>query len=120
MMLPRLGTTAGAVKELRKQMAEHREYCGVVLQELRGAANAGLRRSRDVGVGGRQNAAEREDSDMGTADLDEMTATVKRLQEEVWVVQETVGNIRAEVQWVAEGGESKAQNLHGEVEGMQM
>ena len=34
------------------------------------------------------------------------------------VLQETVGNIGAEVQWVAQGGESKAQNLHGEVEGI--
>jgi len=60
------------VDEVRKQMAEHREYCNAVLRELRGYATAGFQYSRDMGVGGMQNvAAEKEDSDTGTADLDE-------------------------------------------------
>ena len=118
-MLPRLGNTSAKVDEVRTQMAEHREYCSTVLRELRGYVNAGIQHSRDMGVGGMQNvAAEGEDSDTGTADLDEMTAAMQGFQEEMRVLQETVDNIGAEVQWVAQGGESKAQNLQGEVEGV--
>jgi prefoldin subunit 5 len=118
-VLPRLGVTSAKVDEVRKQMAEHREYCSAVLRELRGYATAGFHNSRDMGVGGMQNvAAEGEDSDTGTADLDEMTAAMQGFQEEMRVLQETVDNIGAEVQWVAQGREAKAQNLQGEVEGM--
>jgi len=120
-VLPRLRNTSAKVDEVRKQMpvAEHREYCSAVLRELRGYATAGFQHSRDMGMGGMQNvAAEGEDSDTGTADLDEMTAAMQGFQEEMRVLQETVDNIGAEVQWVAQGGESKAQNLQGEVEGV--
>jgi hypothetical protein len=121
-VLPRLGNTSAKVDEVRKQMAEHREYCGAVLRELRGYAAAGFQHSWVMGVGGMQNVvqsvAEGQDSDTGTADLDEMTAAVQGLQEEMRVLQETVGNSGAEVQWVAQGAESKIQNLHGEVEGV--
>jgi hypothetical protein len=121
-VLLRLGNTSAKVDEVRKQMAEHREYCGAVLRELRGYAAAGFQHSWDMGVGGMQNVvqsvAEGQDSDTGTADLDEMTAAVQGLQEEMRVLQETVGNIGAEVQWVAQGGESKIQSPHGEVEGV--
>ena len=66
-VLPRLGDTSAKVGELRKQMAEHREYCSAVLRELRGYATAGFQHSRDMGMGGMQNvAAEGEDSDTGT------------------------------------------------------
>ena len=34
-----------------------------------------------------------------------MTAAMQGLQEEMRVLQETVGNIGTEVQWVAQGGE---------------
>ena len=117
-VLPRLGNTLATVDEVQKQMAEHREYCGAVLRELRGAAIARLRHSRDVSVGGVQNVAEGDGSDMGTVEPDEMTAELRTLQEEVRMLQEAVGNIGVEVQWVAQGGESKAQNLQGEMEGV--
>ena len=46
-----LGNTSAKVGEVRKQMMEHREYCGVVLRELRGPAMAGLQHSRGCGRG---------------------------------------------------------------------
>ena len=97
-------------------MAEHRRYCGEILQELRGYATAGLQQSRSVGVDAVQSAAEEQDSDTEMVDLDETMAVMQMLQEEVRVLQEDVGNIRAEVQWVAQGRESKAQVLQREVE----
>ena len=75
---------------------------------------------------GVQNFAEGEGSDPGTAEPDERTAEVQRLQEEVRMLQEAVGKIGVEVQWVAQGGESRAQSLQvamedvwGEVRGLQ-
>ena len=72
---------------------------------------AGFQYSRDADVGGMQNVTEGEGSDTGMAEPDERTAEIQRLQEEVWMLQEAVGNIGVEVQWVAQGGESRAQNL---------
>ena len=65
-----------------------------------------------------QSAAERQDSDTETADLDEMKAAMQMLQEEVRGLQEAAGNIGAEVQWVAQGGESKVQRLQELVESL--
>ena len=106
LVLPRLDTTSGAVEELWKQMTEHRRYCGEILRELRGYATAGLQHSRNMGVDAdaMQNVAEGEGSDTGTAEPDERTAEIQRLQEVVRMLQEAVGNIGLEVQWVAQGG----------------
>ena len=55
-VLPRLpvGAAAGAVEEVRKQMVEHRVYCGAILWELRGVMVAGItcsqRQFQDFGV----------------------------------------------------------------------
>jgi hypothetical protein len=86
-VLPWLGDTSAKVNEMRTQMAEHREYCGAVLRELRGAAMAGFQHSRDVDMRGVQSvaesAAEGEGSDTGTEEPDERTAEIQRIQEEV-------------------------------------
>ena len=114
--LPRLDTTSGAVEELWKQMTEHRRYCGEILRELRGYATAGLQHSRNMGVDAVQNVAEGKGSDTGTAESDERTAEIQRLQGEVRMLQEAVGNVGVEVQWVAQGGESRAQSLQRAME----
>ena len=65
-----------------------------------------------------QSVAERQDSDTETVDLNKMKAVMQMLQEEVRVLQEAVSNIRAEVQWVAHGGELKVQCLQELVESL--
>ena len=66
---------------------------------------AGIQCSRDVDVCGVQNVAEQEGSDTGTAEPDERTAEIQRLQEEVRMLQEAADNVGAEIQWVTQGGE---------------
>ena len=63
-----------------------------------------------------QSAAEGQDSDTETVDLNKMKVVMHMLQEEVRVLQEAAGNIRAEVQWVAQGRELKVHILQSEVE----
>ena len=99
-------------------MAEHRRYCGEILQELQGYTTAGLQHSGNMGVDVVQSVAERQDSDTEKAGLNKMKVAMQMLQEEVRGLQETAGNIRAEVQWVAQGGESKLQHLQELVESL--
>ena len=73
-VLPRLGAAAGAVEEVRRQMAEHRAYCGAILWELRGAMVAGITCSGGAGTDGVRSAADGAGSESGAM------AEVQRLQ----------------------------------------
>ena len=48
----------------------------------------------------------------------EVQSLVQRLQGEVQELQGIMNNFKAEIQWTAQGGDSKAQQLQMEVEGL--
>ena len=64
-------------------MAEHQEYCGAVLRELRPRGGPWLQDSGAQGYAGMgevQNVIDGESADSGTTDLSETVATVQRVQ----------------------------------------
>ena len=111
-VLPRLGAAAGAVEEVRKQMAEHRSYSGAILWELRGAMVAEITCSAGAGNNGVQNAADGAGSTLG------VTAEVQRLPEDICLVQKAVGSAEAETRRVEMDGNTEMQRLQESVESL--
>ena len=108
-MLPQLGTAAGVVVEVRKQMVEHRAYCGAIIWELQRAMVVGITCSAGAGSSRVQSAAD------GAGSASGVTAEIQRLQEDLCSVQKAMGSAKAKTRRVEMDGNTEMQRLHAGV-----
>ena len=109
-VLPRLGTTAGSVEEVQRQMLCHRwQSIGNTaerwLHELRGAVVAGITSAVDI-LGARVLPTEGAQEE--TTEFGEAVAAVQKLQEDMRAVQDAMGSIEAEIRRVERDGDLEA------------